>query len=308
MKIVKIVFTALLLFSATTAIFAGGGGSTPLAGSYPIVLSHGILGFDDSSGPMGNLLQYWGGLDDYLRNQGADVLTPASTAMASIDTRSGQQKAKIQQWLSSIGKSGSKIHVIAHSQGGLVTRYMVTNDGMAGQVSSLTTVNTPHRGTAAADIFLGVIPNWALPFVTSLINWFGGLFYSDNQQDILAMGTSLTVATANGFNSATPNMSGVNYWSVGSYMWVNLFQHPIMNLTCPIMVVGSPFYGHSTYNDGIVSTTSQKWGSWKGYPSEYFLTAGLDHLQMTNFEWTGEGRFDVEGFYLEMAERAKNGQ
>ena len=146
------------------------------------------------------------------------------------------------------------------------------------------------------------------PSFAAVVNWFGGLFYTDNQQDIMAMGNSLTVATSNTFNPNTPNVSGVNYWSVGSYMWEHLTQHPIMNLTCPIMVVGSPFYGHSTYNDGIVSTTSQKWGSWKGYPGEYWGTAGLDHLQMTNFEWTGQSYFDVEGFYLEMAQRAKNAQ
>jgi triacylglycerol lipase len=297
----KILIVTAMLLSASTALLAGGGGSTPLSGSYPIVLSHGILGFDDSNGPMGNLLQYWGGLDDYLRSQGADVLTPASVAMATPDVRSGQQKTKILQWLSSIGKSGSKFHIIGHSQGGLVSRYMITNDGMSGQVASLTTVDTPHRGSVAADIGLAVVPGWIQGYIGTLVNWFGGLFYSNNQQDILAMAHSLTVQTSNVFNSTTPNKSGVKYYSVGAYMWENLFQHPIMNLTCPIMVLGAPFYNQSTYNDGIVSTTSQKWGTWLGYPDEYWGTAGLDHLQMTNFEWTGQSYFDVEGLYLELA-------
>ena len=41
--------------------------------------------------------------------------------------------------------------VIGHSMGGLDARYMVSRLGMAERVKSLTTVATPHRGSAFAD-------------------------------------------------------------------------------------------------------------------------------------------------------------
>ena len=57
----------LLLFSASF-LHAGSGSTTkPLAGSYPIVLSHGILGFDDTVGLFGGAIKYWGGMDTHLR-------------------------------------------------------------------------------------------------------------------------------------------------------------------------------------------------------------------------------------------------
>ena len=84
-KLIKL--AALLLVSvSSTALLAGGGGSSaPLANSNPIVLSHGILGFDDSeSAPF---IKYWGGMDDYLRSEGVPVLTPGSTALSSVEQR-----------------------------------------------------------------------------------------------------------------------------------------------------------------------------------------------------------------------------
>ena len=45
-----------------------------------------------------------------------------------------------------------KIHIIAHSMGGLDSRYMISKLGMADRVLSLTTISTPHHGSPIADI------------------------------------------------------------------------------------------------------------------------------------------------------------
>ena len=295
----------VMLLACTSTLFASSGGSKPLAGSYPIVLSHGILGFDDTTGLLNGLVKYWGGMDDYLRDQGALVYTPGTTAMQSIENRAEDQADLIESWMAA--NNVSKVHVFAHSQGGLVSRSMITHHNMSGKVRSLTTINTPHYGTPIADIALGIIPNWMEPYVASVINWFGGLLYTDNNQDILAMADSLTVATGTVFNANTPNKSGVKYYSVGSYMYEDIIAHPIMSITCPITFIGAPFYGMSTFNDGVVPYDSMKWGTWKGRPS-YGWWSGLDHLQMTNFEWTGQAYFDIEGYYLDMATTAMNSQ
>jgi triacylglycerol lipase len=292
----------LTLMVSATGISAG-----PLSGKC-YVLVHGILGFDDSNGPLGNLLQYWGGMDDYLRSQGAKVATPGSSATGSLATRSSQTISYLEGTSSKPGwrivNGCSKVHLIGHSQGGLVSRYMVKHGGYAGKVATITTVNTPHRGSPVADIVLGVIPNWLEPYVGDVLNTFMTLFYTDSNQDIIAMGQSLTVSYLNSFNSSTPNVSGIKYYSYGSYMYVGL-DHPIMNLTCPATLAGGLFYGQGTYNDGIVPYTSQKWGTWKGGPSTYWHTVtGVDHLQATNFEWGGQAWYDVQGYYLKMAKNA----
>ena len=301
----KAIAASMMLFTASALMAGGSGsGSGPLVNSNPIVLSHGILGFDDSqSAPW---IKYWGGMDDYLRSQGADVLTPGSTALTSVEDRAAEQKQLIQQWMAAYGYT--KVNVMGHSQGGLVSRYMVSNLGMKNKVRSITTINTPHYGAPLADISLAVIPNWLEPYVGTVIDWFAGLIYSDNTQDIIAMAESLTVGNATAFNANTPNRSGVKYYSYGSYAYEDFIQHPIMSLTLPITFIGGPFYGFSTYNDGVVPYGSQKWGTWKGRPDDYWFATGLDHLQMTNFEWSGQNYFDVEGFYLDMAQNAMAAQ
>ena len=302
-----ILFT--VLFSASTLFASGtgaGASSGPLANSYPIVLSHGILGFDDSNGPLGNLLSYWGGMDDYLRGEGVDVITPGSTATTSVAVRAQQQKDLINQWMAANGYS--KVNIMAHSQGGLVSRYMISNLGMKSKVRILTTINTPHYGTPTADISMNVIPGWLHPYVGAALDFFSDMFYTDSESDIIAMAKSLTVNVASSFNANTPNKSGVKYYSYGSYMYEDLIQHPIMSIVCPITFIGAPFYGMSTYNDGVVPYDSQKWGTWKGRPGDYWYATGLDHLQMTNFEWTGQTYFDVEGHYLKMAKNAMNNE
>ena len=318
LKNITIFVCAFLLSSG--AVFAGGGGSAPkpLANSYPIVLGHGILGFDDFNGPAGGLLQYWGDVDQFLREQGAPVLTPGKTAASGLSLRAKQQADQIAYWMAANGYS--KVNYFGHSQGGLDGRYMITNSTcgntgrgynicMRNAVRTITTINTPHRGSPVGDITLAVIPNWLEPSVGLVLDIIAGLIYSDNQQDVLAMGDSLTVAGANIFNANTPNVSGVNYYSYGSYITLpDLIQHPIMGLLTPITWAGGLIYGQGGQNDGIVPYSSQKWGTWKGGPDTNWFTAGVDHLQATNFQWGGQLWYDVDAYYLKMAQNAMNAQ
>ena len=306
-------FSACIL--STSALYAGGGGSSsgPLAGSYPIVMGHGILGFDDSQGLAFGLGQYWGGMDDYLRDEGVAVLTPGKTAAAGLEQRARQQADQIAMWMAANGFS--KVHYIGHSQGGLDGRYMISNNLCSGSycmknvVSTYTSLNSLHDGTPIADIALGVIPNWLEPGFATIVNFFAGLFYMDNDQDVLEMASSLSVSVANSFNANTPDAPGVKYYSYGSYMtMVDLTQHPLMSLAQPFTWAGGLAYGMGGKNDGVVPYSSQRWGTWKGGPSYGWLTTGVDHLQATNFQYTGQLFYDVEAYYLKMAKNMKNNQ
>ncbi|MCB1160136.1 MAG: lipase [Leptospiraceae bacterium] len=271
-----------------------------------IVLVHGILGFDDTNGLANGLVKYWGGMDNYLRNQGAKVATPGSSAMASLETRASQVKTYLNTWMPANGCT--KVHLMGHSQGGLVSRYLVTKLSYASKVATVTTIDSVHKGAPVADFTLAVIPGWLEPFANVVLSTFAKLIYRDGRpQDAIAMGKSLTVATLKTFNSNTPNVSGVKYFSYGASMaWADPIQHPIMALTYPATWAGGLFYGLGSANDGIVPLESQKWGTWKGTPSSYWYATGLDHLQVTNFEWSGQGYFDVQGQYLTMSLNAKN--
>ncbi|MBI3394304.1 MAG: alpha/beta fold hydrolase [Spirochaetia bacterium] len=305
----KTLLTLVLLTLVSGPILAGGSGSStqPLAGSYPIVLAHGILGFDDTSGLAGGLVKYWGGIDDYLRSQGVPVLTPGMQAMNDNVVRGNQLKNQVNYWMAANGYT--KVHIIGHSQGGLTARYMTSNLGMSSKVRSITSLNSVHRGTPVADIGLAVIPSWLQPSVALVLNAFGAIIYGKTQQDIIAMAKSLTTGAMSSFNNTVPNVSTVKYFSYGSKMTIaDPFQHPVMVLTYPICWTGGVFNGQGGDNDGVVPVSSQKWGTWMGGPSYGLLTTGVDHLEATNLEWWGQKFYDVQGYFLKMAQNAKANQ
>ena len=160
-----------------------------------------------------------------------------------------------------------------------------------------------------ADVVLAVIPSWAQPFVGVVVDTLAKLLYRDGRpQDVIAMGQSLSVSYVNSFNTTTPNVSGMKYYSYGSKMaFADPIQHPLMALTYPVTWAGGIYYGLGSSNDGVVPLESQKWGTWKGEPSSFWYATGLDHLQATNFEWSGEYYFDVNNHYLNIAKNAKAG-
>ncbi|MCE9500055.1 MAG: lipase [Leptospira sp.] len=305
LKHILAIAITLILAQAVSAT-GGGTSSTPLSGSYPIVLSHGILGFDDTQGLAGGLIKYWGGMDSYLRSQGVPVLTPGKTAMAGLATRAQQQKDQINTWMAANGYT--KVHIIGHSQGGLDSRYMISNLSMATKVSTFTSLNAVHRGTPVADIALAVIPSWLQPSFGVVVNLIGKLIYKSSQ-DVITMAKSLTTGSMATFNTNTPNKSGVKYFSYGSKITVpDLIQHPLMGVLYPITWAGGVFNGQGGANDGVVPFTSQKWGTWKGEPSYGILTTGIDHLEATNCANGGSLWYDVNGYFLKMATNAKSNQ
>jgi len=290
---------ALFLAIPSSGLLAG-----PLDGQC-IALVHGILGFDDTKGLAGGLVKYWGGLDTYLRSQGAKVTTPGSSATNSIPVRADQIKSAVTSWMASNGCS--KVQLVGHSQGGLVIRYMVSNLGFSTKTATVTSVDSLHKGAPMADIVLALIPSWLQPFANSTLGLLAKLVYRDGRpQDAIAMGKSLTVSYVNSFNTTTPNKAGIKYYSYANAMaWADLIQHPIMALTHPITWAGGLYYGLGGANDGVVPLTSQKWGTYKGQAPSYWYATGIDHLQATNLEWSGQGFFDVQGWYLNIAKNAK---
>ena len=301
----KFILSSLLVVSFAWA--GSGSSSTPLKGSYPIVLSHGVLGFDDTKGLAAGLIKYWGSMDEHLRSQGAPVLTPGTNPIQSVPNRATDQKNQINLWMAANGYS--KVHIIAHSQGALVSRYMTSSLGMASKVSTITSINGVNRGTPVADIALAVIPTWLQPSVNLVVNVLSKVIYGKSNQDIIAMTASLTVSNVNAINSSNPNMTGVKYYSYGSKITLpDLIQHPIMGLAYPITWTGGVFNGQGGDNDGVVPLSSQKWGTWKGGPSYGIFTTGVDHIEATNFSYTGETWYNVRQYYLTMASNAKANQ
>ncbi len=116
-----------------------------------IILVHGILGFAKRFG-----MDYFRDLPGRFRAQGLRVFVPELDPTEGVEFRGAQLREQIQA-AASAGNidTTQKTHIIAHSLGGLDSRYILSPanpNQLQVPVRSLTTISTPHRGSPVADI------------------------------------------------------------------------------------------------------------------------------------------------------------
>ena len=304
MRKLSVLILSISFFISGALSASGGGSKKPLEGMYPIVLSHGLLGFGQDSKGLMSLINYWGGMDDYLREEGATVYAPAKSPGNSNETRAADLKAKVQLWIAA--NNYQKVHYLGHSQGPLDVRYMVANLGMSSTTSTVTSLNGVNHGTGLADGMAPYFPEGGV--LSGIIEFFVNLVYVVDNSDVQAVIDSLSTSGMTAFNQNTPNATGVRYFSYGSKInGPNFIQHPIGSVLVGFTGKHSAAV-HGYDNDGFVPLSSMKWGEWKGGPSTPWYSNGVDHLQCSNTLWMGQLWFDVEGFFMKMAKNAKSAQ
>lgn len=217
----------------------------------PVVLVHGLCGFDRLFVLRRPVMDYFPGLRASLEADGTRVLIPRLSPTAGIAVRAAELAAFVR------AEAGDrKVHVIGHSLGGLDARYAIARLGLDRHVHSLTTVGTPHRGSAFAD--------WGMSrfarLLTPLLRGIG--LSSDALVD-------LRTDRCARFNAEVPNVPGVRYASVAGVCappWLG----PEWAFSSRIVArLEGP-------NDGVVSVASATWGDrtdvWTG-----------DHLNLVNW-------------------------
>ncbi|KAI9430972.1 alpha/beta-hydrolase [Lactarius indigo] len=114
---------------------------------FPIVLCHGLYGFD-VRGPPSLRMQYWSSILGILRKiVGAEVIVTAVPGTGSIASRAEQLDRFLQA-----KAPGRGINFMAHSMGGLDCRHLITHlKPVEYAPLSLTTIATPHRGSPFMD-------------------------------------------------------------------------------------------------------------------------------------------------------------
>lgn len=255
------VIAMVLAIAAPGAAHAGTYAQT----KYPIVLVHGFLGFNSVLA-----INYFYGVPDQLRADGATVYIAQVNPAQSNEYRGEQLIQQLQQWAARDGVT--KFNLIAHSQGGPTARYAAA---MAPNlVASVGTVSATHFGSATADYWIANIgSSWvnsvANDIATVLNVIYGGSSTSVSDTDINAALTSLSTAGATAFNAKYPqgaptsycgqgpaSVNGISYYSTaGSSVLTNAF-----DISDGLLWLTSLPFG-STPNDGLVSTCSAHWGT-----------------------------------------------
>lgn len=211
---------------------------------YPIVLCHGLLGFDELR--VGDLkYSYWNGVKEVLEQHGARVLSDSVPPAASIERRAEVLAAMIK----SEKKGYEKVNLVAHSMGGLDGRYLISKLANRGfEVQSLTTIATPHHGSPVADVLL----RFSRRLPVSL-----GAFAQLSTRYMTEV-----------FNKQVQNREDVAYFSYGaefSPSWAS-----------PLRIPWGIINKAEGANDGLVSVKSAMWGKYEG------TIFNCDHLDVIN--------------------------
>ena len=250
---------------------------------------HGV-GFRDL-----HFFNYWGRIPKALEENGATIFYGHQEGWATIQNNAETLKNTIMKVLEETG--AKKVNIIAHSKGGLDSRYAISKLGMDKYVASLTTMNTPHHGVKMANYILK-LPDWLFRFITYSVN---GTFrqYGDINPDFAAAAYDFTTERAALFNQKCPNSPNVFYQSYTSVLknifsdYILLFPYIFISLT------------DSKQNDGLVTAESAKWGEFRGIIKNKYCR-GVSHGDIIDLKRENFRGFDVVEKYIEIVSELKD--
>lgn len=214
---------------------------------YPVLFVHG-MGFHDS-----RLISYWGRIPGVFENKGVPVYYGFQDSNADIETNGLHIANRIDEIIKESG--ANKIHIIAHSKGGLDCRYAISALGKGEKVASLTTVSTPHHGSKTVDLLMK-LPDSLVKFA-GVCTDFVFRVLGDKNPNSYKVFHSFTTKEARAFNEKYVNDEKVYYQSY-AFVMKNAFSDIFM---CIPNIVVSIVEGE---NDGLLTPEAVKWGEFKG--------------------------------------------
>ncbi len=256
---------AVLLLCAVPLLSSAQTGYTQTR--HPIVLVHGLLGFDRLLG----VYDYWYGVPGNLRSGGARVYVASVSASNFTEVR-GEQLIRDLDTLRAI-YGHSRFNLIGHSHGGPTIRYVASV--RPDLVASVTSVGSPHTGSKVADGLNAALPAGSplRPIVAGFVNALSTMIAAlsgspTDAQNALGALASLSSSGAATFNNRHPQgrpttscgqgpavVNGIRYYSWGG---TSVLTH-VLDASDPLMAAGSLFFGFEQ-NDGLVGRCSSHWG------------------------------------------------
>jgi len=233
-----------------------------------VILAHGVLGFRERF-----QIEYFNGVAEHLQKLPAKVLVTEVSPSGGIPTRGEALRSQIIGGFSNgTLDPGEKAHIIAHSMGGLDSRYLLSpanekttsRNDICPRIASLTTISTPHRGSPIAD-FLAFQPateSTKLHTVQAILNRLSAL--EDAVRELLDhFGLSidamkdLTTQAALAFNQRYPDHTRIRYFSVAGSGRQGLLPTAVLLFPCCKYI--QTVKGEAS--DALVPVSSAQWGS-----------------------------------------------
>lgn len=244
---------------------------------YPVVLVHGIAAKDSN--------QFWGRIVETLKEGGVEVFLGNTDSWASIEHNALRLRRRINHILKQTGKE--KVNIIAHSKGGIDSRYLISSLKYE-RIASLTTISTPHRGSEIADYVFSKEVIKGIISIRSLRKVFR--LYGDRIPDPYTMLKNLTTSYMEEFNRNNPDNESVYYSSYHSVLEGKMDDLPYYYTFQYLKKIAGA-------NDGLVSTDSAEWGS------EFNIIKGLSHSEILDYKRKTISGIDVPRQYLAIARK-----
>ena len=259
------------------------------ATKYPILMVHGVFFRDIKA------FNYWGRIPKALEKNGARIYYGSQQSADSVAGCAAELKAKIDEIVEK--EKCGRVNIIAHSKGGLDSRYAISVLGASDKVASLTTVNTPHRGCQFAEYLLSKAPEG---FKNGIADKYNAALkkLGDTSPDFIAAVSDLTASACEEMNRKCEDAEGVFYQSVGSRSAsakggrfpLNLSYHLVKYFDGP--------------NDGLVAVDSMKWGEAFHF-AEPSGRRGITHGDVIDLNRENIKGFDVREFYVKLVSDLK---
>ena len=256
---------------------------------YPILLVHGIFFRDFDK------INYWGRIPEELVKNGATIYYGNHSSSLAVKDSAEELAKRIKEIVKET--NCEKVNVIAHSKGGLDTRYAISNLGMDKYIASLTMINTPNHGCLFADYLMTKAPNKLKKQVSSSYN-FALKKLGDTEPDFIAGVTDLTHPKTEELNKKMKDSKNVYYQAFGSVL-----NHPI-NGRFPFNLTNAYVKQFDGKNDGLVGIES--------FPIDKNFTLietpyrrGISHGDIVDINRENIKGFDVREFYVELVKNLK---
>ncbi|CAM4301824.1 esterase/lipase family protein [Pseudoalteromonas byunsanensis] len=261
---------------------------------YPVVLVHGLFGFDNLLG-----VDYFYRVPSVIEDEGAAVYVAEVSSAHNSELRGEQLLEQVALIRAITGKD--KVNLIGHSQGAQTIRYVASVKPQ--WVASATSIGGVNWGSRFADVVRGSVDSGSFSeqFLASLANGLAGLIdllsgKATAPKDALEALSALTTEGSVAFNQKYPEgvpshycgqtdalaSNGVYYFSwSGSKAWTNVFDPADNALALFSQVFDEP-------NDGLVSACSSNLGQVIGnqykmnHLDQVNQTIGVHHLFETD--------------------------
>lgn len=266
--------------------------------SYPIILAHGICPFDKVLRPFSvrdngdnDRFHYFRKIRSTLGENGFLTFHSRVSWASDLERRASDLRKEITR-LTDNFSTWPRVHIIAHSMGGLDARLMIYRYRIEDRIASLTTIGTPHLGTAFADWGMerfGILLDLVRPFGLNLAGF----------RDL----TRQSCRRLNEMTREYEKSNGVLYQTVAGVQ-------PLDRIFRPLRYSYRLMEKEEGENDGLVSLKSAMWRE------EYLLEViDADHLNQIGWWDRSEAMIGMDKeaferrireFYLKIAGRLRN--